>query len=115
MTDQSPDRAGANGADSHSNEDRVWLALWRLTVAVFVALLALCGYWIVSLGFEGAIAQGRFHYVLFAAIIAGILILGRFTMRSLTGGIAVDRRNAGLMDVSRPNWFMRMIRRDRER
>ena len=102
----------ADGPD-RPTEHRVWLALWWLMVAVFVALLAMCGFWIVTLGFAGAIAQGRFHIVVFAAIIAAILILGRFTMRSLTGGHAFDRRNAELMDVSRPNWFMRMVRRDR--
>lgn len=72
------------------------LLFWRLTVAAFVALLALCGYWIVSLGFEGAIAQGRFHYVLFAAIVAGILILGRFTIHRRDRGRPPQCRTDGM-------------------
>jgi hypothetical protein len=95
-------------------ERRRWRSAWRLTVLAFIALLAACAYWIVSPGFAQALATIQFQWAAFAAVLAGILVLGRFTVRALTRGIAFDRRNATTMDLSRPGWFMRWARRDRD-
>jgi hypothetical protein len=110
MTDRPPQHLNVDSG----RERRSWLLAWRFAALAFLLLLAACAYWIITLGFFQAIAEVRFQWAVFGAVLTGILLLGRFTVRALTRGIAFERRNATLMDLFRPGWFMRRTRRDRE-
>lgn len=84
--------------------------LWQLAAPLFVVLLAVCAYWLVTLGPPAAFADPRFGYLGFAALILGACLIARWMMRPLFEGSLIDPRNAGLMRTLRSGWFLRQAR-----
>jgi hypothetical protein len=85
-----------------------WYNVWGLLLAVFIGLLCACLYWIVTLGFRGALDNAHFGYEAFFAIVLGVVLIGRWSVpRLLLDAPKIDPRNADLMYTWRPGWFFR--------
>lgn len=89
---------------------RGWFNIWGILLLVFVGLLGVCGYWIVSLTLWGAFDKYQFGYAAFFAAILGVCLIGRWSIPYLLEGPSVDPRNADLMRIPRTGWFFRKRR-----
>ena len=85
-----------------------WFNIWGVLLLVFVGLLCLCGYWIVSLGLWAALDKSEFGYAVFFAVFLAICLIGRWSIPyALLKGPTIDPRNADLLRMFRPGWFFR--------
>jgi hypothetical protein len=84
-----------------------WFNVWGLLLAVLIGLVCACIYWIVRLGFWGALDNAQFGYEAFFAAALGILLIGRWSVPDLlVNGPTIDPRNANLFRrLSRRWWF----------
>jgi hypothetical protein len=85
-----------------------WSNVWGVLLAVFLGLVCACVYWIIRLGFRGALDNAQFKYEAFFAAVLGVCLIGRWSVPYLLlNASTIDRRNAGLMNMSRSGWFFR--------
>jgi hypothetical protein len=87
---------------------RGWFNIWGVLLLLFVGLLGMCGYWIMSLGLWGALDNNQFAYAAFFAAILGICLIGRWSVpNALLNAPSVDPRNADTLRMFRPGWYFR--------
>jgi predicted exporter len=90
-----------------------WFNVWGVLFGVFVGLLCACAYWIVQLGFRGALDNSHFGYEAFFAAILGVVLIGRWSVpRLILDASSIDPRNAALMYRWPRGWFSRRWLRD---
>ena len=83
---------------------RGWRNIWGLILLAFVVLLGVCAYWIIRLGFWGALDKNQLGYASFFAAVLGICLIGRWSIpnallhraRPDIGGAPIDRRVSGV-------------------
>ena len=107
MTHQPPpdDPSTASSAARRPRPAGGWLGPWGLLPLLLVALLGICGYWIVTLGgLRAAFADDQFRFWAIMALLVAVAVAMRIGVRRWQDGIVIDKRN-DLATMRRSEWF----------
>jgi hypothetical protein len=100
-----PDGTNSEPAPIQKFRGQGWYNIWGVLLAVFVGLVCACAYWIVQLGFYGAVENSVFGYEAVFAALLGIVLIARWSIpRLLMDAPSLDPRTGAL---TRSWWWAR--------